>query len=202
MTERPKKFRRDKESKIQSIVTATTELIEEKGYARFSVDDIPERAGLSIGTVYRYFPNGKSDILKMIIKRNNMILLEMIEPEDHTGEKFYDFWKRVIASYLKGHREGSFSFTAMRYTLDDDSQFKEILRPIVSEFFENLVSYSTNFSEVSRLPKNEIYQRIAIVFGIIGMLVKSHVERPLFKSDDSLIEYLLDVSRLTFEMKE
>lgn len=202
MPSQTKKFTRDKKSKIDAIVQATVSLIEEKGYSGFVVDEIPSRAGLSIGTVYRYFPKGKSDILHEIISRNNRILVEMIHSEDATDDTFDDFWKRVLISYLRGHKEGLFSLTAMEYTYSGDPQFREILAPIVSEFLEKLVKTISDIKAFPHLSKRELYSRVVMSFGFVGLFVKGHVKNPhFFKSDERLIEYLLEVSKITFEMK-
>jgi len=188
-------------SKISSIVQATVDLIEEKGYSSFSVDDLPNRAKLSIGTVYRYFPNGKSDILREIITRNNQVLMDMITLYDSNEASFYDFWKHVIESYLRGHREGKFSLTAIEYSMGGDSQFTEILKPLLIAFFQKLVGIISGFETFSSLPEKELYTRVVMAFGVAGLFVKSHVNSSLFKSDEKLVDYLVEVSRVTFEME-
>jgi len=201
VTAKSKKFKRDKRSKIDSVIQATVALIEEKGYTGFSVNEIPDRTNLSIGTVYRYFPNGKSDILQEIITRNNQALVEMIFLDDLKAENFDDFWRRVISSYFRGHNEGLFSLTALEYSYSSDSEFKEILGSITMGFFQRLVSQIIKLQAFPTLTERNLLERVTLVFGFIGLLVKSHVKRPIFKSDERLVDYLMDISKLTFEMK-
>ena len=201
MPPKAKKFTRDKESKIDSIIQTTVELIEEKGYSSFSVDDIPDRAKLSIGTVYRYFPNGKRDILHEIIARNNQILTEMINLQDLHEGSFYDFWRYVIESYLRGHRDAKFSLTAIEYSLGGDKQFTDILRPILMEFYLKLVARVREFGIFSSLTESELLSRVGMAFGVAGLFIKTHVRNSLFKSDDKLVDYLVEISRVTFEME-
>jgi len=200
MVGKSKKFRRDKKSKIDSVIQATVALIEEKGYSGFSVNEIPERTNLSIGTVYRYFPNGKSDILHEIITRNNQALMEMIFQEGSEEETFNDFWKRVIASYIRGHREGLFSLTAMEYSFGAEPQFKEVLAPMVAEAFKKLVGQIRNFGAFPKLSEKTLFERVTLVFGFLGLLAKAPPTTSLFKSDEQLVDYLMELSRLTFEM--
>ena len=56
----------DDKAKIISIQDATTMLIGAKGYEKVIIQDIANSASVSIGLVYKYFPNGKFDILKGI----------------------------------------------------------------------------------------------------------------------------------------
>ncbi|MFW9800506.1 MAG: TetR/AcrR family transcriptional regulator, partial [Candidatus Thorarchaeota archaeon] len=70
MAKGEKKFTRDKDAKIEEIIETMIDIIREKGFHRASVRDIPEKADVSIGTVYRYFPKGKEDIFFEIMRRN------------------------------------------------------------------------------------------------------------------------------------
>ena len=58
-----KKFSRNKQAKIEKIYDAFFRLVSERGYGKTSTNHVAEEAGVSIGTVYRYFPDGKDDIL-------------------------------------------------------------------------------------------------------------------------------------------
>ncbi len=201
MVGKSKKFRRDKKSKIDSVIQATVALIEEKGYSGFSVNEIPERTNLSIGTVYRYFPNGKSDILREIITRNNQVLMEMIFQDDFKEGTFHDFWKRVISSYLRGHREGLFSLAALEYSYGADSQFKEVLGSVVVEAFQKLVGQIQRLQVFPELSERDLFERVSLVFGFLGLLAKAPATTSFFKSDEQLVDYLMKVSRITFEME-
>lgn len=201
MTEKQKKFRRDKESKIVSIIETTVRLIEEKGYSGFSVDDIPTHANLSIGTVYRYFPKGKSDILHEIITRNNKALIDMIPKEEVSEGNLYDFWRGVIVAYLRGHREGRFRLSAMEFSSGTDPQFSEILRPFVIDFLQQLTNRIVNLQMFEEYSKKEILEKVVLAFGIVGMLIKGSVRQPFFSSDERLVDYLIEVSKLTFEFE-
>jgi AcrR family transcriptional regulator len=94
-----KKFSRDKESKIRAITKATIELVGEKG-PNFSVNEIPGKAGLSIGTVYRYFPRGKADILSEALRRNIREFLASIKKDALDIES-----ANVISEYVELKRD-------------------------------------------------------------------------------------------------
>ncbi|MCQ1534962.1 helix-turn-helix transcriptional regulator [Methanosarcina sp. KYL-1] len=49
--------KRDRKAKIISIQEATCMLIEIKGYENVTIRDIAEAAGVSIGLIYKYFPD-------------------------------------------------------------------------------------------------------------------------------------------------
>lgn len=88
MMQREKKFSRDKEAKIEATINALSKLIAERGYSRTSVKHIPDRVGLSIGTVYWYFPKGKIDIVREILNRNIRRILDLEVPDKLDSSTF------------------------------------------------------------------------------------------------------------------
>jgi AcrR family transcriptional regulator len=42
---------------VEAILTATTHILTESGYDQFTTNRVAERAGVSIGSLYQYFPN-------------------------------------------------------------------------------------------------------------------------------------------------
>ncbi len=60
--------RRSKET-VEDIFNAAAQVFAEKGYAQTTTDRIAEKAGISIGSLYQYFPN-KDSIMVGIIERH------------------------------------------------------------------------------------------------------------------------------------
>jgi len=58
-----KKFTRNPQEKIDLIYKTFFHLILENGYQNVSTNHIAKAAGISVGTVYLYFPGGKKDII-------------------------------------------------------------------------------------------------------------------------------------------
>ena len=54
---------------MEAIVEAAAQVFEREGYARATTDRIAERAGVSIGTLYQYFPN-KDALLVALAQRH------------------------------------------------------------------------------------------------------------------------------------
>ena len=57
--------KRNKEVKIIFIQDATCMLIETKGYEKVTIRDIAEAAGVSIGLIYKYFPEGHCKVFSV-----------------------------------------------------------------------------------------------------------------------------------------
>lgn len=65
---------------LESLRKAAREVITEKGRDRFTTNDVAERAGTSIGTLYRYFPD-RVAILDDLYPNREMVLVEPGGPE-------------------------------------------------------------------------------------------------------------------------
>ncbi|MGY5881579.1 MAG: TetR/AcrR family transcriptional regulator [Candidatus Thorarchaeota archaeon] len=202
MPTKSRKFRRDKISKVNSIVQTTAALIIERGYSGFSVDEIPDRANLSIGTVYRYFPKGKSDILLEILNRTAKTLLELITQEKISEGTFHEFWDNIIMAVLRGHREGAFILTETDIGFLSNPPFPEIVEAVYSDFLQKLAGQTRGIETFTSLTKGEFVSKFRIAFRIVSMLVRYHVKTPEFKTDESLVKYLTKVCLLTYEMDE
>jgi AcrR family transcriptional regulator len=84
----PRKFPRQERSKIavEAILEATTRILTEEGYDKANTNRIAERAGVSIGSLYQYFPNKESLITALMVKHSN----EMIALVESKLTDFYD----------------------------------------------------------------------------------------------------------------
>ncbi|HET6612703.1 MAG TPA: TetR/AcrR family transcriptional regulator [Kofleriaceae bacterium] len=51
---------------MEAILAATAQLLEKLGYARTTTNAIAERAGVSIGSLYEYFPNKDSVVVALM----------------------------------------------------------------------------------------------------------------------------------------
>ncbi|MHA2142556.1 MAG: TetR/AcrR family transcriptional regulator [Candidatus Thorarchaeota archaeon] len=196
-----KKFRRDKESKIESVISSWNDLIAERGYAGFSINDIPERAGLSIGTIYRYFPQGKIDILKEAMSRNIARLTEELDLDSIEESEFADMWIEVIRRYVKLRRDDMLFGIAMRDTSTTSPELARDLTPIVVNFYASFTKRFLGFRQFKDWPKEKLMLRLHAAFNIMGSIRELHLRRPLFDADEELVEYLLGIVLLTFEVR-
>src|SRR6516162_7758300 len=70
MDVKPRKLPRQARAKVtvDAIVEATTQLFLQAGYDRFTTARVAERAGVSVGSLYQYFPN-KAALASAVIDR-------------------------------------------------------------------------------------------------------------------------------------
>jgi Transcriptional regulator len=97
---------RDKEAKISAVIDATRHLIETMGYDKVTIQDIAEVADVSVGTIYRYFPGGKFDIIiKGFGGQTLGYLLMPQHPDDLDYADFPGYMRELIVKYRDIARE-------------------------------------------------------------------------------------------------
>ena len=76
----PRKLPRQERSKItvEAILEATTRILVEEGYDKANTNHIAERAGISIGSLYQYFPN-KESLIAALMEQHVTEMAELVE---------------------------------------------------------------------------------------------------------------------------
>ena len=63
---------------VRQIVESAARVFEERGYAGANTNRIAERAGVSIGSLYQYFPN-KESILAVLLEQHTQEMANAVE---------------------------------------------------------------------------------------------------------------------------
>ncbi len=75
---------------VRQIVEAAARVFEERGYAGANTNRIAERAGVSIGSLYQYFPN-KESILAVLLEQHTQEVANAVEAiRRHVAEEPHD----------------------------------------------------------------------------------------------------------------
>jgi AcrR family transcriptional regulator len=102
--------RRLKEARPQQLLDAALMLFVEKGFAATRAEEVAQRAGVSKGTLYLYYPS-KEELLKAVIREHlsSRIAAGAAEAEKHRGpmadllrEVFSRWWLEVFDSPTAG----------------------------------------------------------------------------------------------------
>jgi len=150
--------RRRKDARPQELLDAALELFVEKGFAATRAEEVAQRAGVSKGTLYLYYPS-KEELLKAVIREHlgSRIAAGEAAVDQHDGtsaellrEVYSHWWQAVLASPSSGA-------------------------------FKLIVSEVRNFPELA-----EFYQREVIEPGerLIGRIVQRGVDSGEFEPVD------------------
>jgi AcrR family transcriptional regulator len=117
------KWRRCPEDRPEQIIKAALEVFGERGLANARLQDIAERAGVSKGTIYLYFPN-KEELFREMIRQTAVAALERAEKAVTHGTPI-----EQLLAFMKGYwqfvRSPAFS-SIYRLVLGELHQFPDL----------------------------------------------------------------------------
>ena len=126
------KWRRRPETRPQQIIDAALEVFGECGLANARLQDIADRAGVSKGTIYLYFPN-KEELFREVVRQTAVARIEAREQKVTQGTP-----TEQLCSAMRGYwqfvRTPAFS-TIHRLVLGELHQF-----PDLATFYANEVT--------------------------------------------------------------
>ena len=119
------KWRRCPEDRPEQIIKAAFDVFGERGLANARLQDIAERAGVSKGTIYLYFPN-KEELFREMIRRTAIAALERAEKANRHGTP-----TSQLLAFMKGYwafvRSPNF-ITIYRLVLGELHQFPDLAK--------------------------------------------------------------------------
>jgi len=171
----PRRHVRDKDAKIRLIFETFADLVNRNGYDRLSTRHIAEAAGISVGTIYHYFPGGKHTIASRYIDR---VTDELFDPSIFRGIEERDlrwFFDGLIRRYLFVHRESLEIHRAIDQAILADPDVRR----------RNRDSIVTNM---------EVLAGFLLLFNVLEGIIHRHLfVYPLFEADEELISFLVNL---------
>ncbi|NUO52659.1 MAG: TetR/AcrR family transcriptional regulator [Polyangiaceae bacterium] len=140
---------------VAAILDATAEAIAEHGFERANVNEIAERAGVSIGSLYQYFPN-KEALLVQLIEQHTRGAIDALEDVlARVAQAPLDAAVReVIGAMVDAHR-GRLNRT-LALELDDIGRLEELERAVDERAGRSVVAFlSARRSEI-QVPDPEL----------------------------------------------
>lgn len=151
--QKPRKEAKQKRSivTVNSIITATAQLLKDKGLNNLTTSNIIERAGVSVGSFYQYFPS-KESILSVILQKNfnqdaqdfintlkkvNSLNYNFDEAIDYLVDMLFDNFK--IQTGL--HKELIFSvltLNSLKFTLVNDDKVTSAIKEYIMIYQDEL----------------------------------------------------------------
>lgn len=102
----PRKLPRQARSKatVDAVVTAAAQVLIEQGYEGATTMRVAERAGVSIGSLYQYFPN-KESLIVVLIERHADRIVEIMEKAlgDPANVTLADGLRAIIRAGTSAH---------------------------------------------------------------------------------------------------
>ncbi len=187
-----KKFSRNKKDKINLIYDTFFKLILKKGYHKTSTNHIAKSAKVSIGTIYRYFPKGKEDIIRKYFEESMGNFLDSQDLSIVNDENIRDFLNRFVLDLYKNHEENKGYNLAFRSAIQSDKKLYNSHKEKILIFFKDTVQKlrktNKNFKQI---PEDRLVETFTFIYNLINAILYHHLSiMELFDTEDKIVEYL------------
>ena len=171
---------------VGAILEAGSQVLSKHGFAGSTTDRIAERAGVSIGTLYQYFPNKRSILVALAdlyLERLHGGLAKVLDIEIARGSARDDVIRELVTSALAFHVRAA----RLHAVLWDQALFTKELR---SRAAAHERSFGGKLQDDLGLSPVASY---AAVHAINGILLRHALERPKDVNSDELVDELVSM---------
>ena len=119
---------------VDAILEATIQVLLQVGKERLTTTSVASRAGVSIGTLYQYFPN-KSALLQAALKRHLVEVTETVELvcKEQKGETLRQMVTALITAFLQAKMRDAKTSVAL-YSVSSDVDGAKIAQQMAARF--------------------------------------------------------------------
>lgn len=206
--DKPLKFRRDPGEKVKQILGAFSSLLEKQGYETISTNRIAKEAKVSIGTLYKYFPEGKPDILKKLFD-------ETVDDFMDEQELIYVFQnilkgelrdiKYFVSRFLKSHRDSYQYHHAYDQAISSNKEFFKNFQGGIGDKIQQFVNMPNKPFDFGTLDIESLYVALFVALNVLESLTHHHMfYTPLFQidgkpDDEAFVDYMAGVFQYTLQ---
>ncbi len=196
-----KKFSRNKQEKIELIYKTFFNLILKRGYHKTSTNHVAKSAKISIGTIYKYFPKGKEDIIRKYFEESMKDFFNRINLININNENIREFLKHFILELFKNHVENKGYILAFRSAIQSDKRLLDLHIERIFIFFQDTAQKLRKTNEnFNQIPEERLIEIFIFIYNLINAILYHHLFlMELFDTDDKLVDYLSNL--LVFSLK-
>ncbi len=190
-----KKISRNRQEKIDLIYKVFFDLILKQGYHKTSTNHVAKSANISIGTIYKYFPKGKEDIIRKYFKESMENFLDRQDLFNIDNNNIGDFLNNFILELYKNHEEKKGYNLAFRSAIQSDKILLESHKKKIYSFFKNTAQKLRKKNENFRqIPEERLIEVFVFIYNLINAILYHHLSiMKLFDKNDKLVEYLSNI---------
>ncbi|WP_260734865.1 TetR/AcrR family transcriptional regulator [Tunturiibacter lichenicola] len=132
---------------VDAILEATIQVLLSEGKERLTTTKVALRAGVSIGTLYQYFPN-KSSLLQAALKRHMVEVAEAVDVvcKEQTGKTLREMATALITAFLKAKMRDAKTSVAL-YSVSADVDGVRIVQQLGGRINKAIVRMLATSSE-------------------------------------------------------
>jgi len=124
---------------VDAILQATIQVLLSVGKERLTTTRVALRAGVSVGTLYQYFPN-KSALLQAALKRHMDEIAQAVELvcKEERGKSLREMATALITAFLEAKMRDARTSIAL-YSVSSDVDGAKIVRQAAGQFSKKIV---------------------------------------------------------------
>jgi AcrR family transcriptional regulator len=90
---------------VDALIEATARILVRDGFDRASTNRIAQEAGVSVGSLYQYYP-GKEALVAAVMERHNQDLMQVVRDAlaEVAGEPLERATRKLVAAAIEAHR--------------------------------------------------------------------------------------------------
>lgn len=185
---------RDKDAKVRLIFETFAELVNRNGYDKLSTRHMAEAAGISVGTIYHYFPGGKHAIASRYIDR---VTDELFDPSifGRLGEgDLVGFLEELVRGYLSVHKENLEIHRAIDQAILADSDVYRRNLEATTANISRVVAELKGVGLYGDIPESSVFNGFVLLFNVLEALVHRHLFfYPLYETEEELVVFLVGI---------
>ena len=119
---------------VDAILEATIQVLLHMGKERLTTTRVAARAGVSVGTLYQYFPN-KSALLQAVLKRHLNTVFEAVERvcQEQRGKTLAEMATALMTTFLRVKMKDAKTSVAF-YSISSDVDGAKIVRQMAGRY--------------------------------------------------------------------
>lgn len=196
-----KKFVRNKQEKINLIYDTFFNLVLQQGYHRVSTNHIAESAKISIGTIYKYFPRGKEDIIRKYFEESITTFFESHDLHKMTDDNVGDFLNHFLLDLFENHKENAGYNLAFRSAIQSDKTLYDAHKEKLLFFFNDLVRKLRKINDnFQRYSEKRLVDTFIFMYNLVNAILYHHLSiMEFFDTDNEFIDYLSNITAFSLE---
>jgi AcrR family transcriptional regulator len=168
---------------VEAILEATIQVLLQVGKERLTTTKVALRAGVSVGTLYQYFPN-KSALLKAALKRHMDEVTDAIELVCHRqrGNSLEQMATALMTTFLKAKMRDAKTSVAL-YAVSSDVDGAKIVQEMVIKWNRAVVGMlKTAREQLTTDPQLVAAMLQGVMVGVSRRLLESAAPEKQFES--------------------
>lgn len=175
---------------VEAIVEAAIRILRTDGWARLTTTRVAERAGVSVGSLYQYFPNREAIAVEIVRRRTRAFLAAVIAVDLAGATDLDEAAQRAMAGFLAEKRRTLDLSLALRDTLPEIQGRQAILE----EARLCVPALQTKFAAVAGAPPDAVRLAMALA-AVEGTIWEALAQDPAVLDDPATLPTLTRVFR-------